>query len=110
MNYTITYTEQGSDDLQLVKRDKVALKRFERIKAALIENPFTPNLPNGFIPKNGIQMKNYNPALYHLKLTDKNRVFYRIDQFNKKVIIDNIETDGNVVIEQLLGHDYLGGR
>lgn len=110
MNYVIVYLEQASDDLQIVKKDKIAFKRFERIKKALIENPFSPNLPNGFFPENGIQMKNYNPPLYHLKLTDKNRVFYSIDNFNNKIIINNIETDGNVVLHQLLDHDYKGGK
>lgn len=106
MNYTIVYSERASDELQKVKKDKVAFKRFKRIKQALIENPFSPNLPSGFYPDKGIQMRNHKPPLYHLKLTDKNRVFYYIDNFNNKVIINDIEIDGNVVIEQLLGHDY----
>lgn len=88
--YQIVYKENALEELAIVKKDKVANKRFERIKSALIENPFSPNLSSGFFPKNGIIMTNYEPPLYHLKLNDKNRVFYTVDRFNKKVIINDI--------------------
>lgn len=103
--YEITYKKQASKDLETIKRDKSLYKDFLMIEKALEENPFYPNLPQSRIPKNGIKMKNTKIDTYHVKLTSRDRVFYRIDEYNKTIIIDNIEYEGNVKILQLLGHD-----
>ena len=103
--YEITYKKQAIKDLERIKKDKSLYKEYLLIEKALEENPFRPNLPQSHIPKNGIKLQNYKLDTYHVKLTAKDRIFYRIDKYNKTIIIDNLELEGNVKFLQLLGHD-----
>ena len=85
--------------------DGVLDTNYYKSEKAIEENPYEPNLPKSRIPKNGIKMKNTKIDTYHVKLTYRDRIFYSVDEYNKTVIIDEIEYNGRVKLLSLLGHD-----
>lgn len=92
--YEVFYSKKAMKNLEIIKRDKKLYEDFKTIEKILQENPYRPNLPPSRIPKNGIKMQNAKIDTYHVKLTKDDRIFYRIDENDESIMIDDIEYVG----------------
>jgi|GEM_PF-4194870 len=107
--YHIVYSKLAIEDIERLKETKL-LEKVEKLITKIAENPTCPAVGK----KNFGLYKGYKPKTYHVRLTLKHRIFYRIISDDiieiDSVVEDDTESyDGIVEIKQAWGHDPRGG-
>ena len=101
--YEIRYSKRAMKDLEVLKRNKKAYKRYLEKEKRIAENPKRPNVPQGDFS----ELTGNRKGVYRLRINQKHRVFYTVADEEHLVYIDEIEFfyEGIVHILQTQGHD-----